>query len=190
MDKVKVIKNFLPAHAVKEFVEYINLLERTIPDELSSYEDGKRLMLQFGRDLCYPHSRLDLTLLADMEGTIREYFERAVQATKDSFEVDPAAELYVCSFWLAKQYPGASVPSHDDVEELNTQFDYSAVLYLNTLVGSGDLEFEDLGYTCSPAAGDLVIFPSKSTGRHGVSKILEDRYSMPLWLTFDRSFKL
>lgn len=190
MDKVKVIKNFLPAHAVAKFVEYIDALEQAMPDEFSSHEDGKRLMLQFGRDLCYPHSRLDLTLLADMEPVIREYFGQAVKATKHSFEVDPAAELFVCSFWLAKQYPGASVPAHDDVEELNTQFDYSAVLYLNTLVGSGDLEFADLGYTCSPAAGDLVIFPSKSSGMHGVSKILEDRYSMPLWLTFDRSFQL
>jgi hypothetical protein len=190
MNEVRVIKNFIDAHAVKKFVEYIDVLEQTMPDEFSSYEDGKRMMLQFGRDLCYPQSRLDLTLLADMEGTIREYFDQAIQATKDSFEVDPAADLFVCSFWLAKQYPGASVPAHDDVEELNTQFDYSAVLYLNTLADSGDLEFADLGYKYRPAAGDLVIFPSKSTGTHGVSKILEDRYSMPLWMTLDRSFKL
>jgi hypothetical protein len=192
MENIKVIKNFVDAHAASKFIDSIDLLEQTVLEEFSSYQDGKRLALQFGIDVNQLHnSHLDLTLLDDMEPMFREYLEQAVQATKDSFEVDPAAELFVCSLWLAKQYPGAIVPIHEDTDSgYNTYFEYSAVLYLNTLDDSGDLEFPDLGYSYRPAAGDLVIFPSKSTGMHRVSKILEDRYSMPLWLTFDRSYKL
>jgi len=192
MENVRIIKNFLDAQAVAKFIEYTDLLEQHMPEEFSTYQDGKRLALQFGNDLYHGHSsRLDLTLLGDMESDVREYFKLAIQATKDSFDVDPAAELFVCSFWIAKQYPGATVEEHEDTDDgHNPHFEYSAVLYLNTLEGSGDLEFTELGYKCSPAAGDLVIFPSKSTGMHRVSKILEDRYSMPLWLTFDRSFEL
>lgn len=192
MENIKVIRGFLDEQAVSKFVEYIDLLEQTLPEEFTSYQDGKRLALQFGNDLYHGHSsRLDLTLLGDMESDVREYFKLAIQATKDSFEVDPAAELFVCSFWIAKQYPGAFIVEHEDTDDgYNPHFEYSAVLYLSTSVGSGYLEFLDLGYVYEPVAGDLVIFPSKSTGLHGVSEILEDRYSMPLWLTLDRSFEL
>jgi hypothetical protein len=192
MENIKVIKNFVDAQAASKLINSINLLEQTMPEEFSSYQDGKRLALQFGIDVHQLHnSHSGLTLLGEMEPLFREYCNQAVKATKDSFEVDPAAELFVCSLWLAKQYPGAVIPIHEDTESgHNDYFEYSAVLYLNALEDSGDLEFPDLGYTCRPAAGDLVIFPSKSTGMHRVSKILEDRYSMPLWLTFDRSYQL
>ena len=192
MNSIKVVKNFINPAQCAGLIEYIDGLERDMPEEFSRYQDGKRLALQFGNDLYHGHSsRLDLALLGDREEEIREHFKLAVRAVKDSFEVDPAAELFVCSFWIAKQYPGATVEEHEDTDDgHNLHFEYSAVLYLNTLDSSGDLEFTELGYTCKPAAGDLVIFPSKSTGMHRVSKILEDRYSMPLWLTFDRRFGL
>lgn len=192
MHAVKIIKNFMSSLEVAELVKYIDHLELAMPDEFATYQDGKRLALQFGNDLYHGHSsRLDLKLLKDNEPVVRKYFSQAIQATKDSFEVEADVQLYVCSFWFAKQYPGAFIVEHEDTDDgYNPHFEYSAVLYLSSSVGSGYLEFLDLDYVYEPIAGDLVIFPSKSTGLHGVSEILENRYSMPLWMTEDPNFKL
>jgi hypothetical protein len=72
----------------------------------------------------------------------------------------------------------------------NLHFKYSAILYLNELESGGELSFLDFGYSYKPQAGDLVVFPTFGTGIHAVLEIPETRYSMPFWMTSDKTFDL
>lgn len=192
MESIRIIKNFITSDEQAVLVNYTDYLEQAVNEKFAIYQDGKRLALQFGNDSAYPEtSWLTLDLIREKEPMIRELFTRVIQATKSSFEVAAELDLYVCSFWFAKQYPGATVKKHDDSDEgHNKHFTYSAVLYLNSLEDSGDLEFLSYNYSHRPAAGDLVIFPSQGTGMHQVSKISETRYSLPFWITTDQKLEL
>lgn len=192
MESIRIIKNFITPAEQADFIGYTDYLEQAINDKFAIYQEGKRLALQFGNDSAYPEtSYTTLDLIRDKEQEIRELFTRVILATKSSFEVAAELDLYICSFWFAKQYPGATVKKHDDSDEgHNRHFTYSAVLYLNSLEDSGDLEFLSYNYSHRPEAGDLVIFPSQGTGMHQVSKILETRYSLPFWITTSAELEL
>ncbi len=184
---IRVINNFIQEPEISSMIEYIDYLEKTELDKFAQYQYGKRLALRFGIDEDPDHihgSLPNLSLLKDKRDLITSYFSRALEAVKRSFEVD--RDLYVCSFWAAKQYSGAIVNEHADTGGVeghyNSHFKYSAVLYLNTMNKSGELIFRDENYSYSPRAGDLVMFPSYGI-KHRVDEILETRYSLPMWIT-------
>lgn len=161
-------------------VEYIDFLEETRIEDFLRDEKGVRLALQFGRDNFHQESRGELDL--DKRDKVQGYFKRVTDFVKESFGVEE--DLYVCSFWLAKQYPGAVIEIHEDTDDgANTHFRYSGIIYLNTMGDGGDLSFVDFDYLYKPAAGDLVTFPSQETGHHGVAEINEVRYSLLFWMT-------
>jgi hypothetical protein len=190
MEPVKVVNNFISKQECSILIKEINKIVKEQIDNFSIYQDGKRLALQFGNDLYHEHnSHLDLNIISESEPLFRKYFSSVVDQTAKLF--DENKKMYVSSFWIAKQFPGAEVPEHEDTDGgKNTHFDYSAVLYLNTLTDSGDLEFPYLKYSYSPKAGDLVVFPSRTTGTHVVNKINEDRYTLPMWITKNKDFVL
>jgi hypothetical protein len=187
---IKVIKNFLQDSELQEMMEYIDLLEETIGDKFSKWQDNKRLALQFGKDLHHKEtSSTDLSLLSSRKEIIQDYFSRIVVATKKLFDV--SEDLYVSSFWVAKQYPGATVIKHEDTDDGdNTHFRYSGVLYLNTMEEGGELYFSDYNYSHKPDAGDLVVFPSQGSGEHEVAKIVQKRYSLAFWMTDLESMRI
>jgi hypothetical protein len=180
---IKVVKNFINKEEIYELTNYIDFLEQNELESFAIYQDGKRLALQFGKDECHGDtSMLNLNILKENKDLISLYMSKVIEETKHQFNVK--SPLYVCSFWLAKQYSGASIPSHEDTDSgYNMHFKYSGIVYLNTMVEGGALHFLDLGYTHSPEAGDLVLFPSQGTGNHEVLDILETRYSFPIWMT-------
>ena len=190
MDQVKVVKNFISKDEINSMIEYIDHLEAKNLKEFGIYQEGKRLALQFGNDLYHKTlSHLTLDLVFEKEKQIMEYSQNAIAKAKQLFNY--REDLYVCAFWFAKQYPGAKVPEHEDTDGgFNLHFKYSAILYLNELESGGELSFLDLGYSYRPQAGDLVIFPSFGTGLHAVLEIPETRYSMPFWMTSDKTFDL
>jgi hypothetical protein len=187
---IKVIKNFIDDYQIKDFIDFIDLLERDNFESFSVYQEGKRLALAFGRDNYHEHnSHKNLSLLVEKQKEVDALISRVTETTKELYKVDE--NLYACSLWLAKQYPGATVPKHEDTDDgHNTHFVYSAVLYLNELESGGELTFIDLNYSYKPSAGDLVVFPSIGTGFHTVLEIPEVRYSIPLWMTLDESMEL
>lgn len=190
MDQIKVVSNFISAEDIEVFKSYNDDLLANKPELFFMGNKGKRPVVQFGRDNAHSTSSLALdTTIPEIKELVRSYFLKAIETIKDIYQDD--RELYVCSFWLAKQLPGANVQMHDDTDEgRNTHFAYSAVMYLNTLSKTGDLIFTDLDYSVKPAAGDLVIFPSQTTGNHEVKIIDEYRYTMPIWVTADRTYAL
>jgi hypothetical protein len=190
MDQIKIIKSFISKNEIRSMIKYIDDLEDKNLKDFGVYQDGKRLALQFGDDLYHKTmSHLTLDLLFEKENEIKNYFSKVVSETKKLFNYKK--DLYVCAFWLAKQYPGATVPAHEDTDKgANLHFEYSAILYLNELEFGGELSFVDLEYSHKPQAGDLVVFPTFGTGIHTVLEIPETRYSMPFWMTNDKKFDL
>jgi hypothetical protein len=190
MNEIKIVKNFIPKNELQSMIDYVDFLEKTEINKFAIYQNGRRLALQFGKDLYHEHmSYPSLEMLSQKENQIREYFNQVVDKTKKIFDVNN--DLYVCSFWLAKQYPGATIPAHEDTDGgINTHFTHSAILYLNELSYGGELLFLETGYSYKPEAGDLVIFPTSGTGFHTVLEIPETRYSLPFWITADPSFML
>jgi hypothetical protein len=187
---VKVINNFLSEDEMKFFRDYEDHILDTMKDHMVIFNNGNRPILQFGKDL-YPtyNSHQTLELVSDIEDRIRNIFTMVQDSTKDIFNEEK--DLYVCSFWFAKQLPGAFVSEHDDTDGgVNSQFQYSAVIYLNTLKDGGDLVFPDLGYSHRPVAGDIVIFRSVEGGKHFVNEISENRYTLPMTLTADKNFAI
>lgn len=187
---ITVIRDFVPQDEINSIVNRIDLLEKDNFDMFAKDQAGLRLALQVGGVGDHPdaHKGLGahLGMLSEDRPLFEGYFQKVVQSVKDSFNIDK--DLYMCSFWLAKQYPGATVPIHDDTDSgFSPQNNYSGIVYLNTMQDGGDLSFVNFDYTYKPEAGSLVIFPSKEGGLHGVSRIDEIRYSLLFWMTFDKS---
>jgi hypothetical protein len=186
---IKTIKQFISTEEIAQLCSYNDELLDTKADLFFIGNSGKRPVLQFGKDNSQKHSQHSMSgiLSPQIQGQLRAIFSKVIDTI--SQEYGESKQLYICSFWFAKQLPGANVAAHDDTDEgANTHFKYSAVLYLNTLINTGSLDFISLGYSVKPEAGDLVIFPSQGTGLHEVKPIDQTRYTIPMWFTDDPSY--
>lgn len=170
------------------FIDYIN---RNI-DKFTNYRimsNPKRFALRFGKDqVFWDTSSHDLRLISDIEERVREVFDGVCRKAEEEYGLDK--KLYVASFWLAKQYPGGFVMPHfDSQQEVNSHFEYSAVIYLNSMSSGGEIVFPELKYSYRPKGNDLVMFPSKGADLvHNVAEISEERFSLLFWLTHDDYF--
>jgi hypothetical protein len=197
IDTIKLVKSFIDDAEAASLIEHIDHLECSKTDAFNFYQDGKRASLQFGYDTYYgmdPSYKffLDLEILRDSGSLdiVKKNCLAIINKTKELF-LEEEEDIYISAFWLAKQYPGATIPPHSDTEDgYNLQYIYSAILYLNTLNTSGELSFVDLNCSYEPEGGDLIVFPTQGTGIHTVSEISEDRYSIVLWLTKDKSLSV
>jgi hypothetical protein len=191
-DKIKIVKNFISDKDIQEYCDYNDWLLENKIDYFFIGGKGKRPVLQFGKDLYekyQSHTSLDGIIDQHMIDKINSLWRKVSETIGDLF--DDKNALYPCSFWIAKQFPGARVAIHEDNDQgANMHFKYSVVLYLNTLSSGGELDFPELGYTIKPDAGDLVVFTSQDTGPHQVLSIPEVRYTIPMWFTEDESFSL
>lgn len=180
---IKVIKEYISTEEIREMIEYIDSLESTKSDKFIKWQGGRRLALQFGIDYVHEKSsHLDLEILGDGEERVQTYFSKVIRTVKTLFGVPE--ELYMSSFWFAKQYSGAVVGPHEDTDSgYNMHYKYSGVLYLNTMTDGGELFFAQYDHYHKPEAGDLVLFPSQGTGMHSVDRISETRYSLVFWMT-------
>jgi hypothetical protein len=175
---------------MKFFREYEDYILENMKDKMVIFNNGNRPILQFGKDF-FPdyNSHQTLDIVSDIEDKIRNLFSKVQNKTKEIFNEDK--DLYMCSFWFAKQLPGANVLEHDDTDNgVNYQYQYSAVIYLNTLKNTGELIFTDLDYRHKPSAGDLVVFKSVEAGNHLVETIDEVRYTLPMIMSTDKNFAI
>jgi hypothetical protein len=189
-DIIITVSDFMDENEMKFWRDYNDEILETKQPFLAIFEEGTRPVLQFGIDKCEDHtSHHTLGIVSEVEVKLRNLFDRVIAQTKETFR--DRRDVYMSSMWFAKQLPGCFVDEHEDTDDgYNTQFEYSAVLYLNTLSEGGDLIFTDFDYSVKPVAGDLVIFKSVQGGMHKVNRINEDRYTMPMWMTLDPKFAL
>jgi hypothetical protein len=62
---------------------------------------------------------------------------------------------------------------------------YSGVAYLNDDYEGGQTFFPELDMKIEPKIGKLVVFPSNAEYKHGVTPVVGERYTMPIWFTED-----
>ena len=188
MNQIKVIKDFVSLDDANKIINYID-------NNIDSFEQGsadKRFTKMFGKDAfqkdksTYPVTGLN---------EIHEIIFNATEIAKKviAYEYNDDKDLFLASLWLAKQTPGGFLGPHldTDPDNANSYFTYSAVIYLNTLQDSGNLDFPRVGLSIQPEAGNLVIFPSgDDESWHEVKSIKENRYTVPLIFTRDKEFEL
>jgi hypothetical protein len=194
LDKIEVAPGFVDDADISYYIDLINRLEKDELDNFMVVQDGKRRTLIFGnyendiKNKLLARPTMDLFKGEELV-KVRSLISKILDKIKDFYSVTD--DLYMCSMFVAKQYPGAEVGMHSDVDNgVNLHFEYSAVLYLNTLKVGGELKFVSLNYSHKPEKGDLVFFPSKTTGMHYVKPVEEDRYSLCFWTTKDKNFEL
>jgi hypothetical protein len=183
IEEIKIINNFISQEEADLLISYINNNVDVFNVDYTT--GGKRQRLLFGKD-SYDNSRSEATLekIKDIEPFIRKkIFPKVEKTIKKAYS--NKKNLMVASFFLVKQYKGATVPEHIDTDGAsNMQFKYGGVIYLNDMEANGKLRFSEFNYEYLPKACDLIIFPSKPYQyRHSVDEINEDRYSLPIWLT-------
>jgi hypothetical protein len=82
-----------------------------------------------------------------------------------------------------KYVRGKWIPNH------TPQRDYTAIVYLNSDFGGGNLRFPQHNVCIRPHRGLLVAFPSSGDFVHSVARVNRGtRYSMPVWFTRDKRF--
>jgi 2OG-Fe(II) oxygenase superfamily len=184
---IKVIPNFLNQEQMDMLISYIN----NNLDKAYSTKEQTRWALMLGRDNYQDASNTDLDRLGEIKDwVINQYWPMLINACKETFNDNQ--ELYVASFWLAKQIKGGFIDLHSDNDGgRNMHFKWSAVVYLNTVESDGVLEFPNISYSYSPVAGDLVLFPSQGDeSKHEVKVISSERYTTPVWITADPAYKM
>jgi hypothetical protein len=187
MNTIFGVRNILNEEDRSFFISFIN----DNIDVFQSYEKEEnplRKVLRFGVDDVWQDSNKDLRLVPG----IHEFLKRLFAAVTSSVQEQVGGpQLYVTSFHLAKQLPGAHVDLHNDSDDAhNGHFKYSTVVYLNSVL-DGALSFPNKGIKYLPTAGDMVVFPPNGKEwEHLVNSISEERYSLPIWLTDDPEWEL
>lgn len=171
---------------------FINFINDNI-NYFSSYDtenNPQRKALRFGIDDIYTDSYPNLGLIPGLHTALKRLFVNITTRVQDYTRSE---NLYVTSFHMGKQFPGARVDSHIDCDpnfNANGHFLYSAVVYLNTTY-DGHLVFPQKNIVYQPKAKDLVVFPAKGADwEHEVNLINQDRYNLPIWLTDQRDKEL
>jgi len=177
---IKVINNFITKDEVSSIISFMD-------DNLNNflvYQNETRYVWRFGTDyLWVKETEKTLHRFGEFELFFKNFIFPKVESYVD--EIYNNSSIAVSTLWLSKHYPGANVPLHEDTDNgHNPQFEYSAVLYLNSLKNTGTLQFPFINFEYSPVAGDLVIFPA-NLGKpfaHKVEEINEIRYTVPMWM--------
>ena len=125
MNDIKIIPNFLNNKQIEMLTSYID----ESLDISYSNEEKTRWALMFGRDNYQGLSSTDLDRLGPIKDwIIGEYWPMLINACKTAFNDEE--ELYIASFWLAKQIKGASIELHSDSDGgHNKHFKWSAIVY-------------------------------------------------------------
>lgn len=190
LTSIEIVKGFL---AEEDCQTYINFIDDNL-DKFVLYNGphypAKRYTMRFGKDDEYPEqAHLDFSQIEEIRDGLLNIFVQVIEMTKKFYDQE---ELYLTSFFLSKNIPGSYMnPHHDSAPHPgggNYQLDYNVMLYLNTLDGNGEIVFPQRQMMVSPDAGDLVFFDTKDMmNSHSVNLVTQDRYSIPIWLTRDKS---
>jgi hypothetical protein len=176
---IKIIHNFLSPEQSDKIISFIDDYQ----DSFAHYERSRRFLLRFGHDDEIPNQSVeDMSIIATIKDDLANISKKVSSLINDN--------VYLTSWFLSKQYPTGKLFPHVDGMDggPNSQLEYTAMLYLNSLNDNGTIFFSDAGFGITPRAGDLVIFKSKKDV-HEVLEVKENRYSINLWFTKDKNFE-
>lgn len=185
---ILLVPNFISEDDCREWIRVIDSFMLDTGLVVKTSNVLKRDVIPFGIDYKDP-SNSTLDLIPEHQKKIEKLSDNVIGFVKKFF--NNSDTLYLTSFWFSRQHPGSFIEEHEDTDDgWNTQNSYSGIIYLNTLKDSGEIIFNDAGYSKFPQAGDLILFDSKQAGMHQVAENYEMRYTMPLWITKDSKFAL
>lgn len=184
--EITIVNEFMSDNESDQIIKFID-------DNLDMFYTGKYKLthrLLYGIDLYHGNSNPKLEKIDAIEDIVLEYFNKVIEYIKDV--KNESDDLYISSFWLARQIEGGFLDLHSDTDvDQNVQFEYSCGIYLNDVNVDGTLDFPKLNYSYKPRKGDMVYWPSKDPlYDHEVSKVTDTRYTMLVWLTKDPAFNL
>jgi hypothetical protein len=175
--ELHVIKNFISKEDSQIIISYI---EKRFPtDDLPR----TRQTVMFGKDNLNKSSSPVVYGIDEVEDLVRKYTKEATKTVRGIFERD--LEIFLSSFWLSKHYPGATMRPHSDTDSgKSPQYCNSGILYLNGQETGGELFFPKIDLLIKPEQGDLILFDARHKDAiHGVKKVNEFRYTIPMWFT-------
>lgn len=176
---IKVVSNFITKD---EALNIISFMDDNLKN-FQKHQNGTRYAWRFGTDYYWTQSEKTLDSLGELKLFFKHSIFPKIEHNINNFYNN--SNVFVSTLWLSKHYPGANVPLHEDTDNgYNPQFEYSAVLYLNSLKDTGILKFPFIDFEYCPVAGDLILFPSNlgKSFAHQVEEINEIRYTVPMWL--------
>jgi hypothetical protein len=186
---IKTISKIISEQEATFFMNYID--ENIVNfDNYLAMGNPNRYVWRFGVDEVWTESNPTLEKLSNIHGVLEELFDRITISVKEIYRDEE--DLYVTSFHLAKQFPGAVVAKHLDAgPNDNGHFKYSFVLYLNANGNDGQITFDEFDYSYTPVAREAIVFPSQGEEyEHHVDQISNLRYSLPVWITSDPKHKI
>lgn len=185
-NKIHEFSNFI---SEEDSLILINHMENNIGNFMSANKRELYHIQKFGNNPITPTSD-KISDYPDILPIAKFYTEKAKEFAKSTYNDD--TELYLSSFWLSRQLPGAVVGYHNDSDYgTTTYFKYSCCFYLNNTDTSAPLTFPGIPYEYKAKMGDMVIWPSQEKDHdHGVPFINETRYSMIIWLTDQKEFSV
>jgi hypothetical protein len=186
---IHIIPNIITPQEADFYIKYIDLNINNF-STYSEMGNPKRHAWRFGVDEVWTDSNPTLEKIPDIHEELRILFNNVVKQVKLVYD-DPE-DLYVTSFHLGKQLPGAVVARHLDAgENDNGHFKYSFILYLNANSNDGTIRFNALDYSYTPESCAAIVFPSKGEEyEHQVDTIENARYSLPMWITANPEYKI
>lgn len=194
MSEIHIVKNFLPIEECQKYIDFINKNMDIMTLYKGTGYPAKRYTVKFGRDDEFPdEARFDLNIINPIKNDLLDVIDEIIKLTKEFYDEE---NLYLTSFFISKHLPGAYMGKHYDADPnpggQNNHLDYNIMLYLNTMSdGNGEIVFPKRGLSIGPEAGDLVFFDSKDLSNlHAVNEVNEDRYSIPIWLSKDKTQEL
>lgn len=185
-----VVKNFLSPEECNRVISHIEINHHKYFNE---WDADRVFTRRFGIDPHHEDSGLDFSEVEEIRSILSRCAYGAVEECYKNYNHE--GNLYPNALWLVKKNPSPDEPGqnvhgdHDGGD--NTQFIYSALVYLNTLDNNGQIFFPFAQFEHCPEQGDLLLFPSGGIKfDHGVKPITQERYSIPMWITEAEEYDL
>ena len=173
MDQIHEVENFIDEQTCREIIEWFKTQKKTAGTHLSYFND---------RTISY-------TKVAD--GSLKKKLNAFRFNATDFARKKYNKVLYPDYTDLVYWPHGISMGIHADNSWENGEPNYvsyrvvSGIAYLNDDYEGGHTFFPELGVKIEPKVGKLVVFPSNIDYKHGVTTVVGERYTLPIWFTED-----
>jgi hypothetical protein len=180
-ENIILINNFLKKEHIKIFYDYVE-----------KYKDNKDF--RGGKSLNQNFIKKDDI---DVYNFLIEYQNKVYEEVKNYFVKKLGVKVRKAPntpLHFIKWENGMNSVLHADCEKQDGtpvfeanfyRLNISSLIYINDNYEGGAIEFPEYDFYLKPSSGDLVIFPSNH--KHLVTEVKSsnNRYTMPMWFTFD-----
>ena len=173
MDQIYEVENFIDAQTCREIVEWFKTQKKTPNTQLSYFKN---------RTISYTH-----ITNSSIKKKVNAFRFNAAAFARNTYNKVLYPDYTDIVYWP----DGLSMGIHADNAWENGEPNYvsyrvySGVAYLNDDYEGGHTFFPELGVKIEPKIGKFVVFPSNVDYKHGVTTVMGERYTLPIWFTED-----